>query len=75
MRLVIVSMFRIGAEISITSTLALLSDAALRRRVSFALIITISGFALWSGSAATRALADPQRGSSMSAAPGASFAL
>jgi hypothetical protein len=80
MRLVIVtaiiSMFGIGAEIGIAATLAVLSDAAvLGRWVSFALIVAVGGFALWYGAAAIRTLADPQPGSSMSAAPGTSFTL
>jgi len=56
------------------------TGAAVRRRcaghwVSFALIVAIGGFALWYGVAAIRTLADPQPGSSMSAAPGTSFTL
>ncbi len=42
----IISMSGIGAEIGITATLALLSDAAVPGWVSFALVVAIGGFAV-----------------------------
>jgi hypothetical protein len=73
----LVTIFGVGAEIGIVGVLAFkLSDASdFGQAVGLILTILMALFALWYSHTAIRALADPQPGSSMSAASGSSFTL
>jgi hypothetical protein len=80
MRLVIVAalltVFGVGAQLGIAGVLAYFSDASTTGRwTTFALLGAVAAFLLYYSTTAIRSLADPQPGSSMSAAPGTSFTL
>lgn len=80
MRLVIVAalltVFGVGAQLGIAGVLACFSDASPAGRwTAFGLLGVVAAFLLYYSTTAIRALADPQPGSSMSAAPGTSFTL
>lgn len=72
-----VTMFGIGAELGIAGVLAYgLSDASHGwREVMLIAILAVAVFVLLYAVTAIQALADPQPGSSLSAAPGTSFTL
>jgi len=73
----LVTIFGVGAEIGIIGVLAFkLSDASdLGQGAGLTLTILTALFGLWYSHTAIRALADPQPGSSISAASGSSFTL
>jgi hypothetical protein len=73
----LVTIFGVGAEIGIVGVLAFkLSDASdLGQGLGLTLTILTALFGLWYSHTAIRALADPQPGSSISAASGSSFTL
>jgi hypothetical protein len=80
MRLVIVAalltVFGVGAQLGIAGVLAYFSDASTTGRwTTFGLLGAVAVFLLYYSTTAIRSLADPQPGSSMSAAPGTSFTL
>jgi hypothetical protein len=81
MRLIIVAalmtVFGVGAQLGIAGELLYdFSDASTDgRRIALGVIGLIAAFLLYYSTTAIRSLADPQPGSSMSAAPGTSFTL
>jgi hypothetical protein len=81
MRLIFVAalmtVFGVGAQLGIAGVLLYdFSDASTAgRRIALGVIGLIAAFLLYYSTTAIRSLADPQPGSSMSAAPGTSFTL
>jgi hypothetical protein len=72
----ILTMFGIGAELGIAFVLARFSDAAGGWADGiYAALAALGGFLLWYAISATRAMANPQPGSSLSAQAGTSFTL
>lgn len=70
------TMFGIGAELGTAVTLAYYSEATqFWRVITFSVIAAVSILVFWYAKTAIRAMADPQPGSSISAAAGTSFTL
>jgi hypothetical protein len=72
----ILTMFGIGAELGIAGVLAALSSAtAFGKGWIYAALAAVAVLAIWYAATATRTVADPQPGSSLSAEAGTSFTL
>jgi len=72
----VLTMFGIGAELGLAGVLAALSSAtAFGKGWIYAALAAVAVLAIWYAATATRAVTDPQPGSSLSAEAGTSFTL
>jgi hypothetical protein len=72
----VLTMFGIGAELGIAGVLAAFSVAdGVGKGLLFAALGVVAVYAIWYAATATRTMADPQPGSSISAQAGTSFTL